>query len=104
MAIDEAVVVPSYRLVWYNAQAVSAAVRAVVVPSYRLVWYNKDVLPSVLGWLLFPVIAWYGIMAAGSRWTHTVLLFPVIAWYGIIKKNILKADGSCCSQLSLGMV
>ena len=35
------VVVPSYRLVWYNRQACAWYKLIVVVPSYRLVWYNK---------------------------------------------------------------
>ena len=34
--------------------------------------------------LLFPVIAWYGIMGFTYRSNPLRLLFPVIAWYGII--------------------
>ena len=34
------VVVPSYRLVWYNKSNGSESLKKVVVPSYRLVWYN----------------------------------------------------------------
>ena len=34
------VVVPSYRLVWYNSAIFSIFIYQVVVPSYRLVWYN----------------------------------------------------------------
>ena len=34
------VVVPSYRLVWYNPRAFIVSLSEVVVPSYRLVWYN----------------------------------------------------------------
>ena len=34
------VVVPSYRLVWYNSATNLILTAMVVVPSYRLVWYN----------------------------------------------------------------
>ena len=40
MAIQ--VVVPSYRLVWYNPAIVICFCTSVVVPSYRLVWYNRE--------------------------------------------------------------
>ena len=34
--------------------------------------------------LLFPVIAWYGIIFVDLKTMINMLLFPVIAWYGII--------------------
>ena len=34
----------------------------VVVPSYRLVWYNEPQAFAQVDTLLFPVIAWYGII------------------------------------------
>ena len=54
--------------------------------------------------LLFPVIAWYGIIISLARSKLRLLLFPVIAWYGIIFKVVFSSVDSCCSQLSLGMV
>ena len=38
--------------------------------------------------LLFPVIAWYGIMQPKPLELSDKLLFPVIAWYGIIGKVV----------------
>ena len=41
--MSDTVVVPSYRLVWYNEYARANEWEWVVVPSYRLVWYNMNV-------------------------------------------------------------
>ena len=67
----------------------------VVVPSYRLVWYNIKVYVWVKLLLLFPVIAWYGIMSTRATGLCKELLFPVIAWYGIIVR------GTICSSALL---
>ena len=84
--IDALVVVPSYRLVWYNWRSTRKRNSLVVVPSYRLVWYNKSHVPQIFNPLLFPVIAWYGIIRFLIELPSWQLLFPVIAWYGIISK------------------
>ena len=56
----------------------------VVVPGYRLVWYNLFFSGYSVSALLFPVIAWYGIILPQTPHSPCGLLFPVIAWYGII--------------------
>ena len=56
----------------------------VVVPSYRLVWYNLHPLEAFRLQLLFPVIAWYDIIDFRIQPQKSALLFPVIAWYDII--------------------
>ena len=85
------VVVPGYRLVWYNPLTPIEDTEDVVVPGYRLVWYNYPDLGALSPPLLFPVIAWYGIIEALVKFVDSWLLFPVIAWYGIIhgSENIL---------------
>ena len=126
IALPINVVVPSYRLVWYNGSQMIIIFIIVVVPSYRLVWYNEyqhdnsslKLLFPVIAWygiifgsvllqslsLLFPVIAWYGIIESNVEEFIEELLFPVIAWYGIISQPRCCMDERCCSQLSLGMV
>ena len=78
------VVVPSYRLVWYNDLPKVRGLSDVVVPSYRLVWYNQEISRLKLKELLFPVIAWYDIIRCPLPRFPFRLLFPVIAWYDII--------------------
>ena len=45
LRLSQVVVVPSYRLVWYNFIVNDFITCAVVVPSYRLVWYNLIIYP-----------------------------------------------------------
>ena len=55
------VVVPSYRLVWYNMRWTERRTLIVVVPSYRLVWYNYQLLPATLNVVVVPSyrLVWY---------------------------------------------
>ena len=83
-ALFNQVVVPSYRLVWYNNTKAAIAEAVVVVPSYRLVWYNTDDEEDQSQFVVVPSyrLVWYNQFQSIRQYGG--LLFPVIAWYGII--------------------
>ena len=70
----------------------------------NILYGTKQEAETIQEKLLFPVIAWYGIIIVSSQYQLRRLLFPVIAWYGIIGVQLPGLLLSCCSQLSLGMV
>ena len=84
MSARLSVVVPSYRLVWYNPDRLTAVLTNVVVPSYRLVWYNLKSQKKLQFVVVVPSyrLVWYNPF--GAYLPVVLLLFPVIAWYGII--------------------
>ncbi len=78
------VVVSGYRLVWYNLPTTPITSPRVVVSGYRLVWYNSR---SLLNHILHVVVSGYRLVWYNFRLGYFAtyrLLFPVIAWYGII--------------------
>ena len=50
----------------------------------NILYGTKQEAETIQEKLLFPVIAWYGIIDSPNTSRSIVLLFPVIAWYGII--------------------
>ena len=55
----------------------------------NILYGTKQEAETIQEKLLFPVIAWYGIILENGDRYRPALLFPVIAWYGII--NIMRS-------------